>query len=84
MIAFVAVTVSPSSSYILQHVLIIFCKVYAALIEWKTGHHVPMEFSRDNFNHTYRQYLKRFDDLRERFGPEVYDQYLMEYYETVA
>ncbi|EIM79495.1 uncharacterized protein STEHIDRAFT_163682 [Stereum hirsutum FP-91666 SS1] len=56
--------------------------VYASLIEWRSGHHVPIEFSRDNFNHTYRQYCKRFEDLRERFGVDVYRQYLSEFYET--
>ncbi|EIM83122.1 uncharacterized protein STEHIDRAFT_160725 [Stereum hirsutum FP-91666 SS1] len=51
-------------------------------VAWRNGHHVPIEFSRDNFNHTYRQYCKRFEDLRERFGVDVYRQYLSEFYKT--
>lgn len=51
-------------------------------MDWKTGHHVSVDFSRDNFNHPYRQYLKRFENLREKFGVDVYNQYLADFYQA--
>lgn len=51
-------------------------------MDWKTGHHVPVDFSRDNFNHPYRQYLKRLENLRETFGADVYHKYLADFYDA--
>lgn len=53
-------------------------------MDWKTGHHVSVDFSRDNFNHPYRQYLKRLESLREKFGADVYQQYLSDFYEAAS